>query len=144
MQGIPQFNFPLFNAVSAVLRTEGHEIFNPAEKDIERHGGVDISKGNMAGSLEHVVSMHKFSLREALGDDTDFISRDAEGIVLLPGWEHSNGALSEWFLSRALSKAYPWKFIYVQEIKPGLYLIPGLGAAGFLFVDIQPDIAHVA
>lgn len=115
MQGIPHFNFPAFNAVAAQLRAAGHEVFNPAERDIERHGGVDISKDNLTGSLAQSETEHKFSLRDALSEDHAFINGKAEGIVMLPGWEHSNGALGEWFNSRALSKAYPWKFFYVHK-----------------------------
>lgn len=48
MRGIPEFNFPAFHAMACRLRAEGNVVFNPAEKDIERHG-VDISRGNHAG-----------------------------------------------------------------------------------------------
>jgi Domain of unknown function (DUF4406) len=115
MQGIPHFNFPLFNDMAKRLRAAGHEVFNPAERDIERHGGVDISKGNLTGSLQQSQSEHKFSLRDALADDLTFICKEAEGIVLLPGWEHSNGAFAEWATARALSKATSMIFFYVLK-----------------------------
>lgn len=95
MQGIPEFNFPRFNAVARALRAGGHTVFNPAERDVERHGGVNISSGNTAGSLAQVKSQHGFSLRQALAEDLEFICREAECIVMLPGWEKSNGAMSE-------------------------------------------------
>lgn len=95
MQGIPEFNFPRFNAVAWALRQSGHEVFNPAEKDIERHAGVDISRGNNEGSLEKSKSQHGFSLRQALGEDLAYITGTATGIALLPGWEKSNGAQAE-------------------------------------------------
>lgn len=66
MRGYPEFNFPAFNEATAKLRAEGHDVFNPAERDIERHGGVDISKGNEAGDERIAAEMHGFSLREAL------------------------------------------------------------------------------
>jgi hypothetical protein len=102
MQGIPEFNFPAFNAMAHGLRQSGNEVFNPAERDIERHGGVDISKGNTAGSLDHAVTEHKFSLRDALRDDCTYICDHAEAIVLLPGWENSKGAQAEHRLAVAL------------------------------------------
>lgn len=120
MQGIPDFNFPMFTAVAEILRRKGHEVFNPAEKDIERHAGVDMT--NKAGSVEQAIKEHKFSLRDALGEDTDYICKHAEGIVLLPGWEHSNGALAEFYLARALSKVYPFRFVYVQTINTLLHV----------------------
>lgn len=95
MQGYPQFNFPLFNAVAAALRANGHEVFNPAEKDIERHGGTDISAGNQNGSRAQSKTEHGFSLRQALSEDLHYICLRADTIALLPGWEKSNGSQAE-------------------------------------------------
>lgn len=95
MQGYPEFNFPLFNMVAKQYRLRGAEVFNPAERDIERHGGVDISKGNADGNINMAIAEHGFSLRDALAEDLDFICRKADTIVMLPGWEKSNGAQAE-------------------------------------------------
>jgi hypothetical protein len=95
MQGYPQFNFPRFHAVAAALRGQGHTVFNPAEKDIERHNGTDISADNPTGSLTQSKVEHGFSLRQALSEDMHFICLEADTIVLLPGWEKSNGAQAE-------------------------------------------------
>lgn len=94
MRGIPEFNFPAFNAAAAKLRADGHFVFNPAEKDNERHG-VDISKGNATGCEHEAAKTHGFDLRVALGDDLAFICREAEAIAMLPGWEKSKGAIAE-------------------------------------------------
>jgi hypothetical protein len=109
MQGYAEFNFPAFKAFAALLRAQGHEVFNPAERDIERHGGVDISKDNPTGSVKQSEDTHGFSLRDALHDDMVWICRNAEGIALLPGWEASKGANAEW----ALAKALGLKFMYL-------------------------------
>lgn len=101
MQGIDFFNFPRFNAVAWCIRQDGHRVFNPAERDIERAGGVDISQGAIGGVLNEDVKKH-FSLREALADDTNFICLEADTIALLPGWEKSNGAQAEHRLAVAL------------------------------------------
>ena len=95
MQNIPNFNFPRFNAVAKALRANGHEVFNPAEKDIERHNGTNIAADNPTGSLEKSKTDHGFSLRQALAEDLHFICTRADTIVLLPGWEKSNGAQAE-------------------------------------------------
>lgn len=108
MQGYPEFNFPAFNTKTAELRAQGHEVFNPAERDIERHGGVDISKGNTKGCLEHAVKNHGFNLREALRDDLTYICTTADAICLLPGWENSKGARAE----HATAVALGLKIIY--------------------------------
>lgn len=104
MRGIPEFNFPAFNRAAAHLRALGHEVFNPAERDNERHG-TDISKGNASGDEEVAAKQHGFSLRVALAEDADWICREADAIALLPGWESSKGAQAELALGRALGHA---------------------------------------
>lgn len=109
MRNIPEFNFPAFNREAANLRAAGHEVFNPAERDVERHGGVDISKGNAEGCEKVAAEQHGFDLRVALAEDMDFICRHAEAIVLLPGWENSKGATAE----RATAIALGLRVIYL-------------------------------
>lgn len=94
MRGIPEFNFPAFHSASAKLRSLGHFVFSPAEKDNERHG-TDISKGNANGCEETAAKEHGFNLREALGVDLGWICAEADAVALLPGWEHSKGAKAE-------------------------------------------------
>lgn len=108
MQGIPEFNYPLFNMVALEMRDQGHTVFNPAEKDTEVHG-YDIAKGNSTGCIKQATELHGFDLRRALRDDLCWIAEQADGIVLLPGWENSKGAGAEWALAKALGlKFYYW------------------------------------
>lgn len=117
MQGIPEFNFPLFNAVTKVLRAAGHTVFNPAEKDIERLDGVDLSKGNATGNIAEANKLG-FSLRHALAEDTQFIALKADSILMLPGWEKSNGAQAEHRLAVALiSEGMEIKYLSPPEAK---------------------------
>ncbi len=109
MTGIPHFNFPLFNKVTGTLRELGHEVFNPAERDIERHGGVDIS--NPSGDQNQAAKEHGFSLREALADDMEYICKTATAIMMLPGWEGSPGARAE----HALAHCLKHKILYWSE-----------------------------
>jgi hypothetical protein len=101
MRGIPEFNFPAFHKAAARLRSEGHEVFNPAERDIAHHG-KDISKGNAAGCEKLAAAEHGFNLREALKDDLVYICLEADAIALLPGWEASKGANAELATAKAL------------------------------------------
>ena len=94
MRGIPEFNFPAFNEAAAKLRAAGHEVFNPAERDNERHG-TDISKGNVTGDETLAAAQHGFNLREALAADLKYICESADAVYLLPGWENSKGACAE-------------------------------------------------
>lgn len=114
MQNIPEFNFPRFNAVAAALRVNGHHVFNPAERDIIRHGGVNIAKGNMSGSLDKAKSTHGFSLRQALKEDMEYICLEANCMCLLPGWEKSNGAQAEHRTAVAL-QSEGIEIIYLSE-----------------------------
>ncbi len=107
MTGIPNFNFPAFHAAAAKLRAEGHEVFSPAEKDIERHG-VDISKSNWAGDVEMAARVHGFSKRQALADDTQWICLHADAVAVLPGWSRSKGACAEIALAEALGLGAIW------------------------------------
>lgn len=100
MRGIPHFNFPAFFQAEDNLKKLGHTCFNPARRDVERHG-VDIS--NAEGSEEKAVKEHGFNLREALHDDLVFITMMADGIALLPGWRNSKGANAEKATAEALS-----------------------------------------
>lgn len=101
MRGYPEFNFPAFHAGAAHLRALGHEVFSPAEKDIERHG-TDISAGNATGSEALASKDHGFDLRVALADDLAWICAHAEGIALLRGWRGSTGAQAEYHTALAL------------------------------------------
>ena len=93
MTGYPNFNFPAFHAAAKKLRDEGHSVFNPAERGVERDGkdwGAEVPDGS-----QEAAKAKGFSLRVALGDDLAFICGEAEGIALLPGWENSKGARAE-------------------------------------------------
>lgn len=102
MRGIPEFNFPAFQSAAALLRRQGFEVFSPAERDIERHGGKNISAGNANGDEAVAIKEHGFNLRDALADDTAYICKQADGIALLPGWRGSKGAVAEHALAVAL------------------------------------------
>ncbi len=83
MTGYEEFNFPAFHAAAAKLRDLGHYVFSPAENDLIRYGD---------DFLQHPA---RFNLRDTAQDDLLWISRMAEAIALLPGWEMSKGARAE-------------------------------------------------
>ena len=99
MQGLPHFNFPLFHAVTKHLRGQGHEVFNPAERDEEQYG-KEVSASE-TGDLKDTKEIG-FNLNEALEADMVWICRHAEAVALLPGWETSKGANAEKALAHAL------------------------------------------
>lgn len=111
MRGIAEFNFPAFNAAARFLRDAGHTVFNPAERDNEKHG-TDISKGNTTGDEAQAARDHGFNLREALGADLAWICAEADAIALLPGWENSKGAKAE----AATATALGLKIIHLEGL----------------------------
>src|SRR6266700_7527506 len=88
MRGVPMFNFPAFHEAAARLRAQGHEVFSPAEKDAE--AGQDGTKPAL--TISHYMAI-----------DLPEVCR-ADAVVLLPGWEKSQGATIEIAVGRAVGK----------------------------------------
>lgn len=97
MTGIPEFNFPAFDAAAAKYRALGYAIISPAEHD--RDNGLDVT--GMTGDVAELAG--KFDLAEALLWDLARVA-ECDGIVLLEGWERSSGARAELALAAALGK----------------------------------------
>lgn len=104
MRGIKDFNFPAFFETAAFLRNQGHEVFNPAERDINEFGEGALK--SETGSEEEVNSkLGKSGLwlaRNCFLEDTRIICTWADAIYLLPGWEKSKGAKAERALCEAI------------------------------------------
>lgn len=100
MTGIANFNYPAFHAASAGLREQGHEVFSPAERDMERDG-KDWGAEQTDGDLQ-AAKAKGFNRRKALGDDLAWICAEADAIAMLPGWEKSSGARAEKSAAEAL------------------------------------------
>jgi hypothetical protein len=99
MRGYPNFNFPAFHEAAAHLRAQGHEVFNPAERDEHAHGKEvsDSPNGDLAD-----ITHTGFSHREAMKADMAWICDHAEAIALLPRWTGSRGARAEMALAECL------------------------------------------
>jgi hypothetical protein len=79
MTGLPDLNFPAFNAAAATLRAQGLDVVNPAEI-------------NPDGSASWEACMRA---------DIKALC-DCDAIALLPGWERSRGAHLELHLAHRL------------------------------------------
>lgn len=97
MRGIKEFNFPAFIEATDALRFRGHEVFNPAERDID----AGFQWRGLTGTMDELADLG-FDLRAALGADLEWITAHAEGVVVLPGWENSSGARAEVATAKAL------------------------------------------
>lgn len=85
MTGLPELNYPAFMTAAEHLRALGHEVYNPAEWEARYNKGV----------FNHTIEF---------ADYCTFISREADGLVVLPGWENSPGATAEVALAQAIKK----------------------------------------
>lgn len=101
-----EFNFPLFFDVEhklGLLRPTWN-IINPARLDTE----VGFDPTGLAGTIQELEA-HDFNLREVLADDLNMIVAWCQGIVLLPEWRNSRGAVAEYAAARAIDiDVYEW------------------------------------
>ena len=108
MRNIPHYNFPAFDAAREDIWEAGFCVISPA--DIDRASGIFEETGDAA-------------LPSAL----EFVSRDVGALMLLhgkggyiamlPGWEHSTGAVAELMVAR-------WLGVPIMDFETGLPLDP--------------------
>lgn len=79
MNGYKDYNFDAFIIAARELREKGYAVFSPAENDFILYGN---------DFLQHP---ERFNPRESMADDLYWISKYADAIALLPGWEKSRG-----------------------------------------------------
>lgn len=87
MRGYAFLNFPLFHAAAKRLREQGHEVFNPAEKD-ESEGLKPV----------HISDRHK-PLAYFMTHDLPEVCK-ADAVAVLPEWHKSQGARLEVYVAR--------------------------------------------
>lgn len=85
MTGLPELNYPAFMAGAKWLRAIGHEVYNPAEWESRHNNGT-------------------FNLQIAFADYCTYICREADAVVVLPGWKNSPGARAEVAVALAVGK----------------------------------------
>jgi len=93
MSGIPDQNYPAFQAASESLRVAGYEIVSPHE------------------TYHHPTQPNEDMYCQLLRHDVLSFMKDCDGIILLPGWSQSRGAKLE--LHLALSLDLPVRFYRV-------------------------------
>lgn len=101
MRGLPEFNFPAFYAAEEKLVALGWLPFNPGRADNEKFG-VDVSAGNTMGDEELAGKQYGFTIQDAMQRDTHYLTRKADAIYMLHGWENSTGARAEHALAVCL------------------------------------------
>ena len=94
--GMSSIARPLIDA-AARLRALGHEVFSPAEHDLDCGYDFTGCEGTQAE-----LDAAGFDFRKMLADDLAWICRHAEALVVLDGWETSMGTTAEIGVARAL------------------------------------------
>jgi hypothetical protein len=93
MSGLPQFNFPTFHRVAALLREQGYTIISPAEMDSE---AVQVAAmASKDGTLDASGKIAGETWGDILAKDVKLIADKIDGIIFLPDWDRSRGALLE-------------------------------------------------
>lgn len=90
MRSYAHFNHPAFHRATDLLRDAGHEVFSPAEHDTKN--GFDFT--DTAGT-EHELAEAGFDFRKVLNQDLSWICAEADAVVVLPGWQASQGVRAE-------------------------------------------------
>ena len=103
MTGMPQYNFPAFDEAAAKLRSVGWEIISPAELD--RKGGFDPTE-------KHTPEYLQVFVRTAKARNKGMMAR-CNHIILLPGWDKSDGTKEELVWARELGMRV---LLYVEAL----------------------------
>jgi hypothetical protein len=116
MRGYADFNHGAFTKGAEFIRQCGHDVFSPTERDAE----VGFNPVGMLGNEADLIHA-EFDLREALGADLAWITSEADGVVVLPGWQRSKGARAEVATAHALNLPV-WELalflLYDKEAQP--------------------------
>jgi len=99
MRGVPQLNFPAFDAASAWLAEQGYAVFNPAQMDRER--GFDVK--DLPEDTDWNCIPENFDLKECISEDLKAV-QNCDVLVLLPGYEKSMGCAAELAVARWAGK----------------------------------------
>ncbi len=111
MSGKPYYNLPAFAKAAATLRDKGFDVISPAELDDD-----EVTQACLQSPTG----------TEKVGDQTwgDFLARDikivadqCDGVIVMPGWEESNGACLELAVAMMQNKAL-WQLIEPDKLVP--------------------------
>jgi len=105
MRGIPDHNFPAFDAAANAGRKRGFRVVSPADMDRER-------SHETAGAMTDNERLRVYANRDTAAI-LELRPENGDVIALLPGWEYSRGATAELLLARWLNipaiDATTWK-----------------------------------
>ena len=97
MTGIPQFNFPAFEAAAQDLRARGFEITSPHENDTP--AVQQAAWASPDGALDDSGKIAGETWGDILARDVKLVADECGGVVLLDNWHKSRGARLEAFVA---------------------------------------------
>lgn len=116
MSGLPQFNVPLFNEVSARLRNIGFTIVSPAELDSpEMRAAALLSPDGKMGADGKLAGE---TWGDVLARDVRLIEQTIDGIIVLPNWYKSRGARLEVFVGLLTGKRFATYDPFTEWLAP--------------------------
>jgi hypothetical protein len=125
MRGIAWFNYPMFDRVAKELRDAGNEVISPADED--RAVGFDPFANPSHANPDACTFPKTMDFAKTVRRCLDAVLRCDE-IVLLPGWENSNGAVAELTLAMWLNKRV--RDVRIDDQDRITYLGQWMGLAG--------------
>lgn len=111
MTGIPQYNFPAFQAAAKALRAAGYEVISPEENDPDEVRALALASPNGDPAEDGITRLESME-ETALRNHHDVVS--ADGIALIPGYEGSKGTAHELALAIRLGKPVGKVSVWLQ------------------------------
>jgi len=110
MRGYLKYNFPAFDAAAELIQSLGYKAISPAS--IDREHGFDGMSEFDESNPESLRAVCKRDLDIILGLDKE----NGDGLIVLPGWEQSTGALAEVAVAKWL-KLKIYEYPTMRELK---------------------------
>lgn len=126
MSGIPQFNFPAFEAATKALREAGATVISPHEND-----PPDVQAAAWASPDGRFTDgmLSGESWGDMLARDVKLVADHATAVIVLPGWSRSRGARLEAFVALLCDKPvyqytegqWPLMLLHRQAVLHAIY-----------------------
>ena len=118
MSGIPEYNFPFFKAMTQLFRDNGYDIITPVEIARDLRGDPIVRKE--VGMKEGQIPLRN----DFLMFDAECVLKKSHGVIMLPNWRESTGAVMEAAAAIAVGKPlYEVRFDRVQTVEEVRYRI---------------------
>ena len=98
MRGKPNWNYDAFNKAEAILTEKGWNVVNPATLDTNYQETAELNTTPNDFDPDNDAK-HRSINRRIMKRDCDAICDECDAIFMLKGWQNSQGACAEFYLS---------------------------------------------